>query len=155
MRPNVKFSNDAPFNAKCVQFVFERMMDQATASPARSQYVAVDRVEATDDLTVRFVTKYPFPDLLRNLAQPNFLAYDPVHTRKYSVKDYARNPIGTGPFVLKEWVSGDRVVFAPNPNYWGPAPRVSSVDLQTGTGRGSAGGDAADRGGRHRRQDSS
>jgi ABC-type transport system substrate-binding protein len=127
LRPNVKFSNGAPFNAKSVQFVFERMTDQATASPARSQYVAVDRVETPDDLTVRFVTKYPFPDLLRNLAQPNFLAYDPAHTKKYSVKDYARNPIGTGPFMLKEWVSGDRVVFVRNPNYWGPAPRVDSI----------------------------
>jgi ABC-type transport system substrate-binding protein len=127
LRPNVKFSNGAIFNAKSIQFTYERMMDDATASPARSQYVAVERVEVADDLTVKFVTKYPFPDLLRNLAQPNFLAYDPAHTKRFSVRDYARNPIGTGPFVLKDWVSGDRVVFVPNPHYWGAAPRVNSL----------------------------
>jgi ABC-type transport system substrate-binding protein len=127
LRPNVKFSNGAAFNAKSIQFTFERMMDEGTASPARSQYVAVERVEAPDDLTVKFVTKAPFPDLLRNLGQPNFLAYDPAHTKRFSIRDYARNPIGTGPFVLKEWVSGDRAVFVPNPHYWGAAPRVSSI----------------------------
>ena len=127
LRPNVKFSNGDAFNAKSVQFTFERMMDSATAAPSRSQYIAVERVEAPDDHTVRFVTKYPFPDLLRNLAQPNLLAYNPAHTRRYSIKEYARNPMGTGPFMLKEWVSGDRVVFVPNPHYWGPPPKVSSI----------------------------
>jgi peptide/nickel transport system substrate-binding protein len=102
-------------------------MDQATAAPSRSQFLAVDRVEGPDDLTVKFVTKYPFPDLLLVLAQPNFLAYDPAHTKKYSVKEYARSPVGTGPFMLKEWISGDRVVFVPNPNYWGSPPKVNSV----------------------------
>ena len=127
LRPNVKFANGAPFTAKAIQFTFERIMDQATASPARSQYLAVDRVEAPDDLTVRFLTKYPFPDLIRNLAQPNFLAYEPIHTKKYPVKEYGRNPVGTGPFMLKEWISGDRAVFIPNPSYWGPQPAVNSI----------------------------
>ena len=127
LRPNVKFSNGDPFTSKSVQFTFERMMDTATAAPSRSQYLAVERVETPDDLTARFVTKAPFPDLLRNLAQPNFLGYHPAHTKKYSVQEYARNPMGTGPFMLKEWVSGDRVVFVPNPHYWGAPPKVNSI----------------------------
>lgn len=127
LRPNVKFANGAPFNSKSIQFTFERLMDPATAAPSRSQYLAVERVETPDDLAVRFVTKYPFPDLLRNLAQPNLLAYDPTHTKKYPVKEYARNPVGTGPFMLKEWISGDRAVFVPNPHYWGPPPKVNSI----------------------------
>lgn len=127
LRPNVKFSNGAPFNSKSVQFTFERMMDPATASPARTQYAIIDHVETPDDLTAKFVTKEPFPDLLLNLAQPNFLAYDPDATKKFSVKDYGRNPVGTGPYMLKDWVSGDHALFVPNPNYWGPAPALSSI----------------------------
>lgn len=127
LRPSVKFSNGAPFTSKSIQYTWERMADTATASPARTQYTIIDHVEAPDDLTVKFVTKAPFPDLLLNLAQPNFLAYEPEHTKKFSVKDYGRNPIGTGPYILKDWVSGDRVVFVPNPNYWGPAPTLNSI----------------------------
>jgi len=130
LRPNVKFANGARFTAKSIQFAFERMMDPATASPARSLFMAVDRVEAPDDLTVKFITKVPFPDLLLSLAQPNLLAYEPAHTKKLSLKEYARNPMGTGPFMLKEWIPGDRAVFVPNPHFWGPPPGVDSIVIK-------------------------
>jgi 4-phytase/acid phosphatase/peptide/nickel transport system substrate-binding protein len=32
--------------------------------------------------------------------------------------DYNRNPVGTGPFILKSWTAGDRMVVERNPNYW-------------------------------------
>jgi ABC-type transport system substrate-binding protein len=32
------------------------------------------------------------------------------------------NPVGTGPYVVKEWVRGDHITFEPNPNYWGDKP---------------------------------
>jgi 4-phytase/acid phosphatase/peptide/nickel transport system substrate-binding protein len=33
-------------------------------------------------------------------------------------EDYNRNPVGTGPFVIKSWTAGDRMVLERNPNYW-------------------------------------
>ena len=42
----------------------------------------------------------------------------PAATRPRST----RSPIGTGPYVLKEWVRGDHITFEANPNYWGEAP---------------------------------
>jgi 4-phytase/acid phosphatase/peptide/nickel transport system substrate-binding protein len=32
--------------------------------------------------------------------------------------DYSRNPVGTGPYILKSWTAGDRRVLEKNPNYW-------------------------------------
>jgi 4-phytase/acid phosphatase/peptide/nickel transport system substrate-binding protein len=32
--------------------------------------------------------------------------------------DYNRNPVGTGPYILKSWTAGDRMVLEKNPNYW-------------------------------------
>ncbi len=36
-------------------------------------------------------------------------------------------PIGTGPYVLKEWVRGDHITFEANPNYWGTAPKTKTL----------------------------
>ncbi|HMA35733.1 MAG TPA: ABC transporter substrate-binding protein, partial [Chloroflexia bacterium] len=37
------------------------------------------------------------------------------------------HPIGTGPYMVQEWVRGDHLTLAANPNYWGPAPALKTV----------------------------
>ena len=37
----------------------------------------------------------------------------------FNSKDLSRNPIGSGPYKLKEWVSNDKIVLERDPNYWG------------------------------------
>jgi len=37
------------------------------------------------------------------------------------------NPIGTGPYVLKEWVKGDHMTFTANPNWWGGTPSIKTL----------------------------
>src|SRR5262249_37209313 len=45
--------------------------------------------------------------------------------------DYNRNPVGTGPFVLKSWTAGDRMVVERNPNYWDKSkPNLDRVVLR-------------------------
>ncbi len=39
-------------------------------------------------------------------------------------------PMGTGPFMLKEWVRGDHLTLVPNPNYWGPKPALSTMIMK-------------------------
>ena len=85
----------------------------------------VKDIQAVDDLTVKFTLCFPdsaFP------AKVAFGAFG-IQSKKYldavARADLLARPIGTGPYVLKEWVPGDHITLEANPNYWGAAPRVS------------------------------
>ncbi len=60
-----------------------------------------------------------------NAALPRELAQPSVDNSDHSPAavggkgaDYNRNPVGTGPFVFKEWRAADRLIAERNPNYW-------------------------------------
>jgi len=126
LRDGVKFSDGSPLTADDVAFTYNRIRDEKTGSASRSQYQLVTDVKAVDPTTVQFVTGGPFPDLLINLAGGSILSRKA--TEKYSVQEYGRHPVGSGPFMIGDWVTGDHVTFLPNPNYSGPEPaRVAKI----------------------------
>jgi peptide/nickel transport system substrate-binding protein len=38
-----------------------------------------------------------------------------------------QHPIGTGPYMLKSWTVGDKLVLVANPTYWGPKPKIQQI----------------------------
>ncbi|MEL3933635.1 ABC transporter substrate-binding protein, partial [Aeromonas enteropelogenes] len=54
---------------------------------------------------------------LKNLAMPPFAIASPAAVKKYGDK-FTENPVGTGPFVFKEWKRNERIVLEKNKNYW-------------------------------------
>jgi ABC-type transport system substrate-binding protein len=125
LRDDVKFHDGSPFNAEAAKYSIERVLDPATGSAVRAIWSnLLDKVDAPDAKTLKITTKEPYADLLINLAPSTAGIVAPAAAQKLG-KDFARNPVGTGPFVIKDWVANDRLVLAPNPNYWGPKPKVS------------------------------
>ncbi|HEX6989962.1 MAG TPA: ABC transporter substrate-binding protein [Bacillota bacterium] len=114
LRQDRVFSNGNPVNADAVVFTFERMLDPDQAAPAAGFLGPISAVEKVDDYTVRFVMGEPFALLLDNLAVEYFGIVDPQAVEELG-EDFGRNPVGSGPFVLKEWVTGERIVLEPNP----------------------------------------
>lgn len=118
LRPGVKFHDGTPFTAQAVADHFNRLLDPANRFAGRV-YIAIEKVEVQDELTAVFKMRGPNAALPKTLAQPS------VVTLIISVKalnekgpDYNRNPVGTGPFVFKEWRAADRLIAERNPNYW-------------------------------------
>jgi peptide/nickel transport system substrate-binding protein len=118
LRQGVKFHDGSDFNAAAVKWNIDRRLDPAVASPQRTLLEPViSSVDAPDPQTVVFNLKSPYPGLLSLLGErPGFMV-SPAAVAKFG-QDFGSNPVGTGPFVFKEWVRGNRIEVTKNPNYW-------------------------------------
>lgn len=118
LRIGVKFHDGTPFDAAAAKLNLERRLDPAVGSPQRAQLAAiVESLETPDSSTLVINTKGPSPSLLGMLAQREGFIASPAAIQKYG-KDLATNPVGTGPFIFKEWTPGQRLVVERNPSYW-------------------------------------
>ena len=97
--------------------------NSATYSGIFSQIKAVDRLTVEMDLCaadVAFLSKIAFDS--NNIQDSDWLN---AHAADKSITHNAIN--GTGPYMVKEWVPGDHVTLAANPNYWGTPPLSPTV----------------------------
>lgn len=119
LRPGVTFQDGTAFTAQAVAWKYARHKDPKNHCACAFYIQSINNVEAVDDLTVVFHLRDPSVDLpvLLSSPAPNNIIYSPVATEKLK-DDYNRNPVGTGPFVLKSWVAGDRLVLERNADYW-------------------------------------
>src|SRR5262249_43842369 len=70
----------------------------------------------------------PDPVFLKKMASVSAAIYPPKYTAEQGDEGFAQKPVGTGPFILAEWVKGERVTFRANPNYYQPnVPKVQTL----------------------------
>ncbi len=88
------------------------------AGQARDQMGPYDHTEVIDDYTAKVVMKQGYAPLMTNLnGYVGMVSPDAV---KKLGADFAQKPVGTGPFMFKEWVAKDHVTVVRNPDYnWG------------------------------------
>lgn len=116
LRQGVSFSNGDAMTADDVVFSIQRAVD-----PKKSGYSflfgPVDRVRKLDDKTVEISLKQPFAPLLENLnVFPASIV--PKTVVEADPSGFAQNPIGTGPFALKEFKKGQQTQLVRNEQYW-------------------------------------
>ena len=117
LRKGVMWHHGRELVADDVKYSFERMLDEKTASPWRSNWLIIDRIETPDRATVRFVIKRPFAPFFSYLATPHYSAIVPRDlVEKHG--DLQKNGSGTGPFVLERFVPDNTVVLKRNPSYY-------------------------------------
>jgi 4-phytase/acid phosphatase/peptide/nickel transport system substrate-binding protein len=119
LRPDVKFHDGTPFNAQALKFNFDRQKDPKNKCRCAFYIANIKEVEARDDFTAVYHLNNPSVNLPKVLTIPssNNVLQSPSAIQAKG-DDYNRNPAGTGPFVLKSWTAGDRLVLERNPNYW-------------------------------------
>lgn len=121
LKTGITFHDGEPFNAAAVQYSFDRMVDPATQSGlAASLLGPYTGSQVVDDTTVVATFSKPFAPFLKNLARNYTAPISPKAGAQFGL-DFATNPVGTGPFIFKEWVQKDHLTLERNPNYaWAP-----------------------------------
>lgn len=116
IRQGVKFHNDREMTADDVVYSYQRILDEATASPAANNFNTVEKVEALDPNTVQFTLSGPDATFLGYTAS----AYAAIVPKEVVEEngDLTNTACGTGPFMLKEYIEGNQIVLEKNPNYF-------------------------------------
>jgi peptide/nickel transport system substrate-binding protein len=119
LRPGVKFHDGTAFGAQAVKFNFDRQKDPKNKCRCAFYIAFIKEVQAPDASTAVFVLTDPAVNLPKILAfaSSNNVMQSPAAMQAKG-DDYNRNPVGTGPFVLKSWTAGDRMVLEKNASYW-------------------------------------
>ena len=139
LRPNVKFSDGTPLDAEAVKFNFDRW--RLTSNPYRGNFQftyyetefggfpgLIQDVVVDSPLKVTFKLSRPYGPFLRNLAMPSFTIGSPTAIKK-DILAFDRDPIGTGPYELGEWVRDDHITLHANPDYR-PQPAYATVIIR-------------------------
>jgi len=126
LRKGIKFHNGEDFNAAAVKFNLERLADPKNKLPQIFLIGVLDRVEMIDDLTVRIITKKPYPTLdARFCIFGGMIA--PKYLQEKGPEYLATHPVGTGPYKFVRWVKDDELVLEAFDNYWRGSPKIRKV----------------------------
>jgi peptide/nickel transport system substrate-binding protein len=120
LRKGVKFHDGTPFNADAVKYTFDRVVNEETkAGQSSDQLGPYDSAEVVDDLTVKIKMKQAFAPLLTGLNGYMGIV-SPTAVKKAGLAEFAKKPVGTGPYMVKEYVENDHITLVKNPDYnWG------------------------------------
>lgn len=128
LRPGLKFQNVDPVNgrpvtAEDVKYSLERFRDHPRATRNGFFKNEVEKMEALDANTFKLTTKRPYADALAAIGigdgfgpQTGIVAQEDVDKRG----DLSNGGVGSGPYMLQEYVRGERTVLKRNPDYFDP-----------------------------------
>ncbi len=121
LREGVQFHNGNTFNADDVHF----SLTSAINSPTVDVYSAIDlpNCKVIDEYTYELALKQPDSIILSKLGASSYLSIVDKETCEADPDSMGTNPVGTGPYMYKDWIIGDTVTVERFEGYWGePAP---------------------------------
>ncbi len=129
LREGVKFHNGKELDAEDVKYSLERQLDPDVGSAGRGDLTMIDTIEVVDNNTVKITLNTPTGPFLAALGG-RYNAIIP----KDSAPDgetLRRTAIGTGPFMVEEFVPTEKLVLVKNPDYWDEGkPYLESLVIQ-------------------------
>lgn len=129
LRSGVHFSNGAEFTAEDVLFSLQRATTEKGSASMFSSFDA-ENTEIIDPLTIDIRVKQPFAAIYNYLASARGDIICKSALEEMGAEAYGRSPVGTGPFVLTEWKTGDSLELTRNEDYWGDKPAYEKLTIR-------------------------
>ena len=152
IRPDAKFHDGKPITAEDFKWSLERATSPATASPVADTYLAdivgvqdvldgtvtdISGVKVIDTLTLQITIDAPKAYFLAKLTYPTAYVLDRENVEAGG-RNWTDNLNGSGPFKLKEYRIGERIILERNENYYREPPYVDTVFMNLAGGQSMA-----------------
>lgn len=121
LRSGVTFHNGEPFDASAAKVNIE----DAIKRQKDPMWATLSGAEVVDARTLKITTKAPDPLLPARLT--NLVMYAPKYFQQVGPAEFAKKPVGTGPFKFVEWVKDSHAKLEANTAYWRGSPKISEV----------------------------
>jgi peptide/nickel transport system substrate-binding protein len=116
LRNGITFTDGSALNAAAVKFTFERLKRVGAKSPIFETFKSVARMDAPNELTFVLGLSEPFAPIFHDLAVSYAGILSPSAVGAAGDK-IDRAAVGTGPYKLKDWQTGQQVVLERNDTY--------------------------------------
>jgi len=123
LRKGVKWHDGYPFTSADVLYTYQVTIDPKTPTAYAGDFLKVKRVEALNDYTFRVTYAKPFAPALISWSSA-ILPRHLLSGKDITKSTLARHPIGTGPYMFKEWVAGQKISLVSNPDYFEGQPYI-------------------------------
>ena len=124
LRHGVKWHDGADFTSRDVLYTYRVTVDPKTPTAYSEDFKQVQSAQAPDAYTFRVRYAKPFAPALASWGMPVLPAHL-LEGKDITKSPLARSPIGTGPFVFKEWIPGQKLTLVANPDYYEGKPYLA------------------------------
>ena len=125
LRTDITFQDGSKLTPEDVAFTVMRIIDPALRSSQLSQFDQIASAEVTGPAQVTLHTKSPYPALLAQLVKLSIVPK--AYVQKVGDEAFNQNPIGSGPYKLRQWQRGVQITLDAMPGYWRGKPPFASV----------------------------
>ena len=131
IRDGVKFSDGEVCDANAIKANFDAIIENKDRHTWLEMMNLLVGVSASDDKTFVIELSEPYYPLLTELGVTRpFAMISPKAMKDGSTKDGVNAYIGTGPYVLTDFVTDEYAVFEANENYWGEQPKIKKITVK-------------------------
>ncbi|HJV35353.1 peptide-binding protein [Geomonas sp.] len=124
LRHGVKWHDGRPFTSHDVLYTYRVTIDPKTPTAYSESFKQVKSAEAPDPYTFRVTYAKPYAPALASWGM-SVLPSHLLEGQDITKSPLSRSPIGTGPYIFKQWVPGTKLTLESNPDYWEGRPYVS------------------------------